>query len=86
MSRGESPRIASARSVKGGPWWRSYQREWLSRDLLAGVTVAAYMVPQVMGHAAIAGLAPITGLWAVCCRLSCTALFLPAGPGCHCLT
>jgi len=30
--------------------------------LLAGVTVAAYMVPQVMGYAAIAGLPPITGL------------------------
>jgi sulfate permease, SulP family len=64
MSRGESPPIASARSIESGPWWRSYQREWLSRDLLAGVTVAAYMVPQVMGYAAIAGLPPITGLWA----------------------
>jgi MFS superfamily sulfate permease-like transporter len=32
--------------------------------VLAGVTVAAYMVPQVMGYAAIAGLPPITGLWA----------------------
>jgi SulP family sulfate permease len=28
------------------------------------VTVAAYLVPQVMGYAAIAGLPPITGLWA----------------------
>ena len=26
-------------------------------------TVAAYLVPQVMGYAAIAGLPPITGLW-----------------------
>ena len=72
MSRGESPPIASARSIESGPWWRSYQREWLSRDVLAGVTVAAYMVPQVMGYAAIAGLPPITGLWASLCRLSCT--------------
>jgi len=64
MSRGESPRIAAARPEQPGPWWRSYQRQWLGRDLLAGVTVAAYMVPQVMGYAAIAGLPPITGLWA----------------------
>ena len=46
MSRGESPRIASARSVEPGPWWRSYQREWLSRDLLAGVTVAVVAYQQ----------------------------------------
>ena len=26
--------------------------------------MAAYMVPQVMGYAAIAGLPPIAGLWA----------------------
>jgi sulfate permease, SulP family len=46
------------------PWWRSYRRQWLGRDLLAGVAVAAYMVSQVMGYAAIAGLPPIAGLWA----------------------
>jgi sulfate permease, SulP family len=64
MIRGESPRITSARPVQDRPWWRSYRRQWLARDVLAGVTVAAYMVPQVMGYAAIAGLPPITGLWA----------------------
>ena len=31
---------------------------------LAGVTVAAYLVPQVMAYATIAGLPPVTGLWA----------------------
>ena len=55
MSRGESPRITSTRPVQDRPWWRSYRRQWLARDLLAGVTVAAYLVPQVMGYAAIAG-------------------------------
>ena len=64
MSRGESPRIANARTAQPKPWWRSYRRQWLGRDLLAGVAVAAYMVPQVMGYAAIAGLPPIAGLWA----------------------
>jgi sulfate permease, SulP family len=79
MSRGESPPIASARSIESGPWWRSYQREWLSRDLLAGVTVAAYMVPQVMGYAAIAGLPPITGLWASLLPLVVYALWALRG-------
>jgi sulfate permease, SulP family len=43
---------------------RRYQRAWLPRDLLAGVTVAAYLVPQVMAYAQVAGLPPATGLWA----------------------
>jgi len=43
---------------------RGYQRSWLASDLLAGVTVAAYLVPQVMAYATVAGLPPVTGLWA----------------------
>jgi SulP family sulfate permease len=43
---------------------RAYRRPWLRGDLLAGLTVAAYLVPQVMAYAALAGLPPITGLWA----------------------
>ena len=31
---------------------RGYQRSWLRGDLIAGVTVAAYLVPQVMAYAA----------------------------------
>lgn len=43
---------------------RGYQRSWLRGDVLAGVTVAAYLVPQVMAYATVAGLAPVVGLWA----------------------
>jgi SulP family sulfate permease len=43
---------------------RSYRRSWLRGDLLAGVTVAAYLIPQVMAYATVAGLPPVTGLWA----------------------
>ncbi|WP_216900613.1 sulfate permease [Synechococcus sp. CCY 9618] len=42
-----------------------YRRDWLRPDLLAGLTVAAYLVPQCMAYAEVAGLAPITGLWAI---------------------
>lgn len=45
--------------------FRGYQRGWLRGDLLAGVTVAAYLVPQVMAYATVAGLPPIVGLWAI---------------------
>ncbi|MHA6794230.1 SulP family inorganic anion transporter [Pseudonocardia bannensis] len=37
----------------------------LRGDLLAGLTVAAYLVPQVLAYAELAGLAPAVGLWAV---------------------
>ncbi|WUM82115.1 sulfate permease [Streptomyces sp. NBC_00328] len=44
---------------------RHYRRSWLRGDLLAGVTVAAYLVPQVMAYASVAGLPPVVGLWAI---------------------
>ncbi len=45
-------------------WVRQYQRAWLRWDLLAGATVTAYLVPQVMAYAEVAGLPPASGLWA----------------------
>lgn len=44
---------------------RRYDRVWLRGDVLGGVTVAAYLVPQVMAYAEVAGLPAVTGLWAV---------------------
>ena len=44
---------------------RHYERGWLRGDLLAGVTVAAYLIPQVMAYAQIAGLPAAAGLVAV---------------------
>jgi sulfate permease, SulP family len=43
---------------------RGYQRSWLRGDIVAGVTVAAYLVPQVMAYATLGGLQPVAGLWA----------------------
>src|SRR5690606_20842477 len=42
-----------------------YERGWLRGDVVAGITVAAYLVPQVLAYAEVAGLPPVTGLWAV---------------------
>ena len=44
---------------------RRYRRAWLRGDLVAGVTVAAYLVPQVMAYAQVAGLPPAAGLVAI---------------------
>lgn len=51
-----------------------YRRAWLRGDLLAGVTVAAYLVPQVMAYAGVAGLPPVAGLWAILPALALYAL------------
>ena len=48
---------------------RRYERRWLRRDVLAGVTLAAYALPQVMGYAAVAGLPVVAGLWALVAAL-----------------
>ncbi len=44
---------------------QAYQSIWLPQDLLAGVTVAAYLIPQCMAYAELAGVQPIAGLWAI---------------------
>jgi len=51
-----------------------YRRAWLRGDLLAGLTVAAYLVPQVMAYAGVAGLPPVAGLWAILPALALYAL------------
>ncbi|MGN6245028.1 MAG: SulP family inorganic anion transporter [Motilibacteraceae bacterium] len=48
---------------------RGYRRPWLRGDVVAGLTVAAYLVPQVMAYSEIAGLPAVTGLWAICATL-----------------
>lgn len=54
--------------------WVGYRRAWLRLDLLAGVTVTAYLVPQVMAYAELAGLPAETGLWAAVAALGCYAV------------
>ncbi|WIV53877.1 SulP family inorganic anion transporter [Amycolatopsis nalaikhensis] len=53
---------------------RRYRRAWLRGDVVAGVTVAAYLVPQVMAYAEVAGLPPVAGLWAAIGPLAVYAL------------
>lgn len=64
---------------------RHYDRNWLRGDLVAGATVTAYLIPQVMAYAQIAGLPPIVGLWSIAAPLLVYALLgssrlLSAGP------
>ncbi len=43
---------------------RGFDRSCLRPDVFAGLGVAAYLVPQVMAYATLAGLEPVVGLWA----------------------
>ena len=54
--------------------FRDYRRGWLRGDILAGLTVAAYLIPQVMAYAEVAGLPPVVGLWAIIGPLAVYAL------------
>ncbi len=45
-------------------WLPNYQRQWLSGDVFAGLTVGVMLIPQGMAYALIAGLPPVYGLYA----------------------
>ncbi|WP_314504948.1 sulfate permease [uncultured Microbacterium sp.] len=45
-------------------WIRSYDRRWLRGDVIAGLTVAALIVPKNLGYAGIAGVPLQNGLYA----------------------
>ncbi len=45
-------------------WLRTYDRSWLRGDLVAGITLAAYLVPAALGDASLANLPPENGLYA----------------------
>src|SRR6266851_223528 len=53
---------------------RSYRREWLAKDVIAGVVLTTLLVPQGMAYAELAGLPPITGLYtSIMCLLGYAA-------------
>ena len=56
-------------------WIRTYQREWLRSDLVAGVIVAALIVPKNLGYAGIAGIPLENGLYAAAAGAVLYAIF-----------
>jgi len=63
------------RYTPGVAQFRDYRLGWLRGDVTAGLAVAAYLVPQVMAYATLAGLPAITGLWSALVTLVAYAIF-----------
>ena len=53
----------ASRALPGLVRLREYRREWLRADVVAGVVLAAYLLPAGIGDASLAGLPPEAGLY-----------------------
>jgi high affinity sulfate transporter 1 len=56
---------------------RSYERGWLRPDIVAGLVLAAILVPQGMAYAELAGLPAVTGLYTT---IACLVAYALVGP------
>ena len=56
----------------------SYQRKWLTKDVVAGLVLSALLVPQGMAYADLAGLPAVTGLYTSILCLLAYAVFGPS--------
>jgi high affinity sulfate transporter 1 len=65
-------------AVPGLRMLRSYQRGWLTNDVVAGLVLTTLLVPQGMAYAELAGLPAITGLYTSVLCLIGYAVFGPS--------
>ncbi|MGW0026801.1 SulP family inorganic anion transporter [Rhodococcus sp. NPDC003383] len=56
----------------------TYRRNWLAKDIVAGIVLSTLLVPQGMAYAELAGLPPITGLYTSILCLLGYAVFGPS--------
>src|SRR5580693_5400531 len=67
-------RVSMFQWVPGLQVISSYRRQWLLKDVIAGVVLTTLLVPQGMAYAELAGLPPITGLYtSILCLLGYAA-------------
>ena len=66
-----------ARYAPGLAQLRRYDRSWLRADLVAGLVLAAILVPQGMAYAELAGLPAVTGLYTT---MACLVGYAIMGP------
>src|SRR3974390_1730551 len=63
-ARGDAEGTMLTRFVPALGWLRTYQGGWSKGDLVAGITLAAYLLPAALGDASLANLPPQAGLYA----------------------
>lgn len=56
--------LSLAKWIPALAWLRTYDRTWLRGDVVAGITLAAYLLPASLGDASLANLPPQAGLYA----------------------
>lgn len=77
-ARQTRPRSRVAHVVPGVHVLASYERRWLLDDVRAGVVLTALLIPAGIGYAQVAGLPPVTGLYATIVPLLVYAVFGPS--------
>lgn len=73
-----APTKTPLRWVPGLRFLAGYRKEWLSADLIAGLVLAAALVPVGMAYAELAGVPPVYGLYASLVPLLVYAVFGPS--------
>jgi high affinity sulfate transporter 1 len=71
-------RDVAERYVPGVRLARTYQRKWARPDAVAGLVLAAILVPQGMAYAELAGLPAVTGLYTTIACLVGYSIFGPS--------
>lgn len=56
-------------------WGKDYDRGWLKPDILAGITLGAFTIPEAIAYASLVGLPPETGLYAAMMGLGAYLIF-----------
>jgi len=64
-----------SRSIPIVSWMKSYDRSWLSVDVIAGLTVWGLIIPESMAYAGVAGLPPQFGLYTLLASTLAYAIF-----------
>jgi high affinity sulfate transporter 1 len=77
LARGDVTAAGLRRWVPGIQLVTTYQRGWLTRDLVAGLVLTTLLVPQGMAYAELAGLPAITGLYT---SIFCLLAYAAFGP------
>ncbi|WP_266182685.1 SulP family inorganic anion transporter [Dyella humicola] len=78
--RDDSSTRTAGRRLPVLDWLRGYRRDWIKPDLIAGVTVAAIVIPKALAYATVAGLPVQVGLYTAFLPMVIYALFGSSRP------